>query len=70
MKLAAWANFGILEQPLQPGFFRQCIKCLRLFAIELVDEKESELSGNVRTYRCKHCGHDQVFAERHPPGVV
>jgi hypothetical protein len=24
----------------------------------------------LRTYRCKHCGHEQVFADQHPPGVV
>ncbi len=69
-KMNASASFGILGEPLQPGFFRQCIKCLRLFAIELVREEESELSGHVRTFQCKHCGHEQVFAERHPPSIV
>jgi hypothetical protein len=69
-KMNASSSFGILEQPLQPGFFRQCIQCLRLFAIKLVREEESELSGKVRTFQCKHCGHEQVFAERHPPGIV
>jgi DNA-directed RNA polymerase subunit RPC12/RpoP len=69
MNMAPSPNLGILEQPAQPGFFRQCIKCLRLFAIELIREDDSDLFGKLRTYRCKHCGHEQVFADQHPPGV-
>jgi hypothetical protein len=68
--MAASSNFGILEEPLQPDFFRQCIKCLRLFAIELIRQEDSELFGKLSTYRCKHCGQEQVYAEQHPPGVL
>jgi DNA-directed RNA polymerase subunit RPC12/RpoP len=70
MNMAASPHLGILSEPLQPGLFRQCIKCLRLFAIELMREEDSELSGKLRTFRCKYCGHEQVFAEQHPPDVV
>jgi DNA-directed RNA polymerase subunit RPC12/RpoP len=69
-KMAASFHLPILAEPLQPGFFRQCMKCLRLFAIELIREEDSQLSGKLRTYRCKHCGHEQAFAEHHPPDAI
>ena len=68
--MAPSANLGILEWPLQPGFFRQCLKCGRLFALKLIRKEESDLCGTVRTFRCKHCGHEHVFADQHPPGVL
>jgi DNA-directed RNA polymerase subunit RPC12/RpoP len=66
------ANFdlGILAEPLQPPLSGRCAKCRRLFALKFVKEEPSKISGTISTYRCKHCGHEQVFAERHPPGAL
>ena len=68
--MTAAPNLGILEEPLQPGLLRQCLKCGRLLALKLIREEESDLCGKVRTFRCKHCGQEQVFADQHPPGVL
>ncbi|HXY35441.1 MAG TPA: hypothetical protein VEI07_14515 [Planctomycetaceae bacterium] len=64
------ANLGILQQPLQPLGFWKCPKCGRWFAFKKVLEEKSEISGVVSTYRCEHCGHEQKFAERHPPHAI
>jgi DNA-directed RNA polymerase subunit RPC12/RpoP len=61
---------GILAEPWQPSLSGRCDQCRRLFALKLVKEEPSKISGTVSTYRCKHCGHEQVFAERHPPWAV
>ena len=68
--MTAHSQHGILAEPLQPLLSGRCDKCRRLFALKLVKEEPSKISGTVSTYRCKHCGHEQVFAERHPPGAV
>ncbi len=66
------ANFdlGILAEPLQPPLSGRYDKCRRLFALKLVKEEPSKISGTVSTYRCKHCGREQAFAKRHPSGAV
>ena len=63
-------DLGILAEPLQPPISARCDTCRRFFALKLVKEEPSKISGTVSTYRCQHGGHEQVFAERHPPGAV
>jgi hypothetical protein len=63
-------DLGILAEPLQPPLSGRCDKCGHPSSFELVKKEPSKISGTVSTYRCKHCGHEQVFAERHPPGAV
>jgi DNA-directed RNA polymerase subunit RPC12/RpoP len=61
---------GILPAPLQPPLSGRCDKCGRWLALQLVKKQPSKISGQISTYRCKHCGHEQVFAKQHPPGAV
>jgi hypothetical protein len=68
--MTASFDLGILAEPLQPPISGRCDKCRRLFALKLVHQEPSKISGEISTYRCKHCGHEQVFVERHPPGAV
>jgi hypothetical protein len=63
-------TIGILAQPLWPLPFGQCEKCGRWFAVKLVRKEKSALSGQLKTFRCKHCGHEETFASRHPPGAI
>lgn len=64
-------TLGILEEPLRPpAFFGKCPKCGRWFAFKQIGQEKSEISGKVRTYRCDKCGHEEKFAERHPPHAI
>ena len=64
-------ELGILAEPLQPPpSGGRCDKCGHPFAFELVKKEPSKISGEISTYRCKYCGHEQVFAKQHPPWAV
>ena len=61
---------GILAEPLQPGAFRVCMKCRKWYALKLVSEREDELQGTIKTYRCKKCDATFDFAKHHPPDAI
>jgi hypothetical protein len=61
---------GILAAPLQPGACRRCPECGRWFALIRKRVETSPIAHLVRTFKCKHCGHEQEYAGRHPPGAM
>jgi len=63
-------TLGILSSPLSPSHFGRCPKCGRWFVFNCVREEKSEISGTVSTYRCDQCGHEEQYAQRHPPHAV
>jgi len=68
--MARSTQLGILASPLGPSLSSKCPKCGRWFAFRPVREEKSEISGKVRTYRCNHCGHEEQYADRHPPHAI
>jgi predicted RNA-binding Zn-ribbon protein involved in translation (DUF1610 family) len=63
-------TLGILSEPLRPSLFGKCPQCGRWFALNCVREEKSEISGTVSTYRCEHCGHEEQYAQCHPPHAI
>jgi hypothetical protein len=63
-------ELGILAQPIQVGCLRRCTACGRCFAFKLVRTEGSKIAGELRIYRCAHCGHEETFARQHPPGAI
>jgi predicted RNA-binding Zn-ribbon protein involved in translation (DUF1610 family) len=63
-------TLGILSEPLRPSLFGKCPQCGRWFVLNCVREEKSEISGTVSTYRCEHCGHEEQYAQCHPPHAI
>lgn len=61
---------GILAEPMQSGLEGICPKCLKWNALKLLRSSQSELQGELSTYRCKHCQAEIEFAESHPPDAI
>jgi len=47
-----------------------CPNCRKWFTLKHVSTREDKLAGRIYLYRCKKCGKEIEYAERHPPGVV
>lgn len=61
---------NILAEPPRLGTCRVCDRCRAWFALVKIAEREDAVTGSVTTYRCRKCGAETQFAERHPPGAV
>jgi hypothetical protein len=48
------------------GLFRTCPKCRKWFALRLVESVHHKVMGEVRTYRCKRCGHEVTLTDGPP----
>ncbi|MEN1680982.1 MAG: hypothetical protein AAGJ46_15440 [Planctomycetota bacterium] len=61
---------GILAEPLDAGSFRQCLECGRWFALERIATATTDDGRKLETYRCKRCGAEFRFVDRHPDGAI
>jgi hypothetical protein len=62
-------NSRILAKPPQPGWLRVCPRCRRWFALCLA-QRHDPPEGRLRVFRCRYCGEETRFADRHPSGAV
>jgi hypothetical protein len=63
-------NSRILEKPPQPGWLRACPRCRRWFALRLEAKRHDPVAGYLRVFRCRYCGEETIFADRHPPAAL
>src|SRR5262249_30228518 len=61
---------SIMAIPPQPGLFKQCLHCCRLFALREARVETDSRVGEVRVSTCTACGREQKFVKSLPPHVV
>ncbi len=60
----------VVESPLGPGFFATCPACKKPFALEYLKSRDHPIVKQVKTYRCRWCGHEVEFAKERPPQAI
>lgn len=61
---------GIVEKPLGVDWLRTCPACGMRRALVFTEKRHNELGQELTVYRCKSCGAETEFADRHPPGTI
>lgn len=63
-------SMPILENPPRRPAYGRCLRCRRWFAMKLVLKESHAAYAMIRTFRCKHCGHEQKFVDQLPRDVT
>ena len=61
---------SILPHPPNHGIARKCPSCGKVLALKLVEKYKDKNGIVITTYKCRKCGEETEFSDKHPPGAV
>jgi hypothetical protein len=60
----------IIEGREHVGFLRSCRKCGRWFAMKHVRSEPHKAIGEIKFFKCRHCGNEFVDVPELPPTML